>query len=57
MEPCRLCSFLTASFVIVNSRFLERPQNRSRGNKLIRRRLTRTESTESGQNPESYLGR
>ena len=31
--------------VIVNSRFLERPQKRCRGNQLIHRRLTRTKST------------
>src|SRR6218665_3848702 len=38
---------------IVNSRFLERPQKRSGGNQLIHRRLTRTKSIGSGQNPES----
>ena len=43
--------------VIVNSRFLERPQKRSRGNQLIHRRLTRTKSIGSGQNPESQAGR
>src|SRR6218665_1885932 len=31
-----------ASIVIVNSRFLERPQKRSRGNQLIHSCLTRT---------------
>src|SRR6218665_179989 len=43
--------------VIVNSRFLERPQKRSRENQLIHRRLTRTKSLDSGQNPESQAGR
>ena len=33
--------------VIVNSRFLQRPQKRSRGNQLIHRHLTRTNSIES----------
>src|SRR6218665_3018924 len=39
--------------VIVNSRFLERPQKRSRRNQLIHRRLTKTKSIGSGQDPES----
>ena len=39
--------------VIVNSRFLERPQKLSRGNQLIHRRLTKTISMGSGQDPES----
>src|SRR6218665_364074 len=39
--------------VIINSRFIECPQKRSRGNQLIHRRLTRTKSIGSGQNPES----
>src|SRR6218665_2753601 len=43
--------------VIVNSRFLERPQKRSRGNQLIHRRLTKTKSLGSGQDPESQAGR
>ena len=43
--------------VIVNSRFLERPQKRSRGNQLIHRRLTKTKSLDSGQDPESQAGR
>jgi len=43
--------------VIVNSRFLERPQKRNRKNQLIHRRLTRTKSIGSGQNPESQAGR
>jgi len=30
--------------VIVNSRFLQRPQKRSRGSQLVHRRLTRTKS-------------
>src|SRR6218665_973269 len=47
----------SSSFVIVNSRFLERPQKRSRGNQLIHRRLTETKSIGSGQDPESQAGR
>src|SRR6218665_2543957 len=43
--------------VIVNSRFLQRPQKRSRRNQLIHRRLTETKSTGSGQDPESQAGR
>src|SRR6218665_685151 len=43
--------------VIVNSRFLERPQKRSRRNQLIHRRLTKTKSIGSGQDPESQAGR
>ena len=43
--------------VIVNSRRLERPQKRSRGNQLIHRRLSKTKSTVSGQDPESQAGR
>src|SRR6218665_921158 len=43
--------------VIVNSRFLERPQKRSRANQLIHRRLTKTKSMRSGQDPESQAGR
>src|SRR6218665_2759753 len=39
--------------VIINSRFLESPQKRSRGNQLIHRRLTRTKSIGSGQGPEN----
>ena len=35
--------------VIVNSRFLERPQKRSRRNQLIHRRLTKAKSIGSGQ--------
>ena len=43
--------------VIVNSRFLERPQKRSRRNQLIHRRLTKTKSIGSGHDPESQAGR
>src|SRR6218665_123855 len=43
--------------VIVNSWFLERPQKRSRMNQLIHRRLTKTKSIGSGQDPESQAGR
>jgi len=39
--------------VIVNSRFLERPQKRSRWKQLIDGRLTKIKSTGSGQDPES----
>ena len=42
---------------IVNSRFIERPQKRSRGNQFIYRRLNKTKSTVSGQDPESQAGR
>jgi len=42
---------------IVNSRFLERPQKRNRGNQLIHRRLTRTKSIGSRQDPESQACR
>ena len=41
--------------VIVNSRFIERPQKRSRGNQLIHRRLTKTKGC--GQDPESQAGK
>jgi len=43
--------------VIINSRFLERSQKRSRGNQLIHRRLNITKWTGSNQNPESQRGR
>ena len=45
--------------VIVISRFLERPQKRSRRNQLIHRRLTKTKciSLGGGQDPESQAGR
>src|SRR6218665_1207277 len=43
--------------VIVISRFLERPQKRSRRNQIIHRRLTKTKSIGSGQDPESQAGR
>jgi len=39
------------------SRFLERPQKRSRRNQLIHNRLTKTKSIGSGQDPESQTGR
>ena len=48
--------FPPAGTLIVNSRFLERPQKQSRRNQLIHRRLTKTKSTGSGQNPESQAG-
>ena len=43
--------------VIVNSCFLERPQKQSRRNQLIHRRLTKTKSIGSGQDPESQAAR
>ena len=43
--------------VFVNSRFLEHPQKRSHGNQLIHRRLTKTKSLGSSQDPESQAGR
>src|SRR6218665_1962753 len=43
--------------VIVKSRFLERPQKRSRRNQFIHRLLTKTKSIGSGQDPESQAGR
>src|SRR6218665_2039709 len=50
-------SLLRLIIVIVNSRFLERPQERSRRNQLIHRRLTKTKSIGCGQYPESQVGR
>jgi len=43
--------------VIVNSRFLDIPQKRSRGDQLIHRHLTKTKSIGCGQNPESQASR
>src|SRR6218665_794397 len=40
-----------------DSRFLQRPQKRSRGNQLIRRRLSNTKSIVSGSDPESQTSR
>ena len=48
---------LAIVIVIVNSRFLERSQKLSRENQLIHRRLTKTKSIGSGQDPESQAGR
>src|SRR6218665_3087586 len=48
---------LELEIVIVNSRFLERPQKQSLRNQLIHRRLTKTKSIGSGQDPESQSGR
>ena len=45
------------NIVIVNSRFLQRPQKRSRGNQLIHRRLSKTKSIGSVSDPESQAGR
>src|SRR6218665_3920931 len=47
----------TYILVIVNSRFIERPQKRSRGNQLIHRRLTKTKLIGSSQDPENQAGR
>src|SRR6218665_3107497 len=41
------------AIAIVISRFLERPQKQSRRNQLIHRRLAKTKSIGSGQDPES----
>src|SRR6218665_761509 len=43
--------------VLVNSRFLQRPQTRSRGNQLIHRRLSKPKSIGSGSDPESQADR
>src|SRR6218665_2631190 len=53
------CNFVSKYdvIVIVNSRFLERPQKRSHRNQLIHRRLTKTKSIGIGQDPESQAGR
>ena len=47
---------LSFVIVIVNSRFLERPQKRSRRNPLIHSRLTKTKSIGTGQDPKSQAG-
>ena len=55
-----ICLIMSVGLIvglIVNSGFLERPRKRSRGNQLIHRRLTKTKSIGSGQNPESQAGR
>jgi len=46
-----------APIVIVNSRFLQRPQKRNRRNQPIHRRLPQTKSIYSGSDPESQVGR
>src|SRR6218665_2994527 len=43
--------------IIVNSTFLEHPQKRSRRNRLFHRRLTKTKSIGSAQEPENQAGR
>jgi len=43
--------------VIVNFGFLQRPQERSRGNQLIHRRISKTKPKGSGSDPESQTGR
>jgi len=43
--------------VIVNSRFLQRPQKRIPMNQLIHRHLIRTKSIGRGQDPENLAGR
>ena len=50
------CYFIIV-IVIVNSRFLQRPQKRSRGNQRIHRRLSKTKSIGSGSDSESQAGR
>jgi len=57
---CRILSKLLDwhfKTVIVNSRFLERPQKRNRGNQLIHRRLSKIKSIGSGSAPESQSSR
>src|SRR6218665_98573 len=51
------CKYVYIVIVILNSRFLERPQKRSRGNQLIHMRLSNTKSIGSGSDPESQAGR
>src|SRR6218665_3248479 len=48
---------MNRKFVIVNSRFLQRPQKRSRGNQFVHRRLSQTKSIGSWSDPESQTGR
>src|SRR6218665_2686006 len=58
MQPLNISWLLfVIVIVIVNSRFLERPQKRSRRNQRIHRRLTKTKSIGSVQDPESQAGR
>jgi len=47
----------TLIIIIVNSKFLMRPQRRIRGNQLIHRCLSKTESIGSGLDPESPADR
>ena len=47
------CRNLIIVIVIVNSIFLQRPQERSRGNQLIHRRLSKTKSIGNRSDPES----
>src|SRR6218665_538035 len=47
----------SCEIVIVNSRFLQRPQKRNCRHHLIHRRLIKTKSIGSGQYPESQAGR
>ena len=46
-----------SNIVIVNSRFLQRPQKRSQGNQVIHRRLSKTKSIGSGSDPQSRAGK
>src|SRR6218665_876190 len=55
-EQGRMCWALLF-IVIVNSRFLERPQKQSCRNRLIHRRLTKTKLIGSDKDPESQAGR
>jgi len=50
------CVMVLLVIVIVNSRFLERPQKRSRRNQLIHRRLTKTKSIVSNSTALSHVG-
>jgi len=42
--------------ILVNSRFLQRPQKQSRGNQLIHRRFSKAKSIGSGSDSESQAG-
>src|SRR6218665_1260279 len=52
LELLHINSFTITSVIII-SRFLQRPQKRSRGNQLIHRRLSQTKSIDSGSEPVS----
>ena len=48
---------LQHNIVIVNSKFLQRPQKRSRRNQFIHRRSSKSKLIGSGSDPESQAGR